>query len=732
MATQTQDTKTQAISLPDGGDQMRLLLVGSIIASRTNPRTSFPEASMASLRESARAMGIKTPILVRPLPANRVEETTRSARAGKAPAWPLSLQSTPDTPIEYELIAGERRWRVSDLEGLAYIPALIANMTDEEVVAFQLVENLQREDLTPLEEATGYRRLIDEFGLSLSQVAERTSKSKSHVHSMVRLLTAAPEVRTALDAGEIPSTRHAVLIARLPSAELQQKALKRATEKGYDGQTTSVRAFESWLQRDVLLRLADARFPIKDATLVPEAGSCKDCPKRTGADKEAYAFATADLCLDPDCYKGKEKAFIQFERKQAIAEGAEVIEGQQAKAIMPSSWSTRVEGYLRLDDASDSPTAKPLREEIGKAMDAAGIKPVYVANPHRGGELVAVLSPEQVAPLLQQAGKLELAAEAEQRANSATKAKEEEAKREAKTRYEQAWRRAVVQRIIDQMGAGPDYPMDTVQRIAAHHFVSLFNLDTAKELCKLLNLGKVAPKDALRQWVTDNADAGKALTVLLAFRDSSYSSWAEHYGDTAASANDNTSLRLIATGCGVNVEQVQKAVKAQAKQENAAKAPAEAPTATKQAKEPSTQPTDAKAPGAKKPAALARSNARAKKTTDEAPKVSAQFAAAEIAAALAELEEGKEQAPTAQGNEAPPAPAGGDAPQPSRPAGGIQLDAKVRIKPNATGKKQAPHIGKTGTVLRQIGPDAWDVSIPREKRSVPLFVCFHTTELEVL
>ena len=56
----------------------------------------------------------------------------------------------------------------------------------------------------------------------------------------------------------------------------------------------------------------------------------------------------------------------------------------------------------------------------------------------------------------------------------------------------------------------------------------------------------------------------------------------------------------------------------------------------------------------------------------------------------------------------------------------------MRIKPNATGKKQAPHIGKQGTVLRQLGPDAWDVSIPREKRGVPLFVCFHTTELEVL
>ena len=126
------------------------------------------------------------------------------------------------------------------------------------------------------------------------------------------------------------------------------------------------------------------------------------------------------------------------------------------------------------------------------------------------------------------------------------------------------------------------------------------------------------------------------------------------------------------------------------------------------------------------------------------PKTSAAHAAALIAAELAALED-QNQAPAAQGNEAPPAPSGGDAPATHGQAGAdaetaatvngegaIAVGATVRVNDTATGKKQAPHIGKTGTVLRQIGPDAWDVSIPREKRGVPLFVCFHTSELEVV
>lgn len=160
-----------------------------------------------------------------------------------------------------------------------------------------------------------------------------------------------------------------------------------------------------------MLKLSAAKT--SDATLLPKAGSGKECSKRTGANPDLLQDVSADVCIDPKCYQAKQEAHAVATKRTALKHGQQIIEGREAKALMPSAWSGEVKGYLRLDDKSDSPTDKPLRKLIGKAMEQQGIQATLVANPHKDGELVAVLTPAQVEVLLKAADHQDAAAEIE-------------------------------------------------------------------------------------------------------------------------------------------------------------------------------------------------------------------------------------------------------------------------------------------------------------------------------
>ena len=130
MATEAHDTHTQALPTPGAGPQMRMLPVGGIVASLTNPRKIFKAEPLQELAHSIQASGVHQPILVRPLPAARLEETSRALRSSVL-AWPFATTRKRE-PIEYELVAGERRWRACQLAGVAEIPAMIRELTDEQ------------------------------------------------------------------------------------------------------------------------------------------------------------------------------------------------------------------------------------------------------------------------------------------------------------------------------------------------------------------------------------------------------------------------------------------------------------------------------------------------------------------------------------------------------------------------------------------------------------------------
>ncbi len=147
---------------------------------------------------------------------------------------PLVVTKTPDG---YQLIAGERRWRAARVAGLSKVPVLIKDVAPSEMLELALVENLQRSDLNPLEEAAAYQQLVDEFNLTQREVARRVGKSRAAVANTLRLLRASPSVQEALLAGKI-SEGHARALLGLEQPKAQQAALKTVLKRGFNVRQT--------------------------------------------------------------------------------------------------------------------------------------------------------------------------------------------------------------------------------------------------------------------------------------------------------------------------------------------------------------------------------------------------------------------------------------------------------------------------------------------------------------
>lgn len=183
-----------------------LLPLEEISPGQYQPRTRMDEGALYELAESIRAQGIMQPILVRQLAQPRAVTLPAADGAGEE-----------TTTAHYEIIAGERRYRAARLAGLTQVPVLVREVADEAAAAMALIENIQRENLNPLEEAQGIKRLVDEFGLTHEQAAQAVGKSRSAASNLLRLLNLAEPVQTMLMAGDI-DMGHARALLALPGA----------------------------------------------------------------------------------------------------------------------------------------------------------------------------------------------------------------------------------------------------------------------------------------------------------------------------------------------------------------------------------------------------------------------------------------------------------------------------------------------------------------------------------
>ena len=163
------------------------LVLDDLVAGQYQPRTHMDEGALYELAESIKAQGIMQPLLVRQLSSEQTQ-ALQPARGAK----PL-----------YEIIAGERRFRAARLAGLDAVPVLVRNVPDQAAAAMALIENMQREDLNPLEEAQGLQRLIKEFGLTHEAAAQSVGRSRSAASNLLRLLNLADPVQTMLMAGDL-------------------------------------------------------------------------------------------------------------------------------------------------------------------------------------------------------------------------------------------------------------------------------------------------------------------------------------------------------------------------------------------------------------------------------------------------------------------------------------------------------------------------------------------------
>ena len=210
-AANTANTTAVATSTGDGG--VRRVPVGTIRPSALQPRRDFPASSLQELADSIRQQGILQPLVVRP-------------REG-----------------HLELIAGERRWRAAQSVGLSEVPVVLREADDPTALELMLVENLQREDLNPMDEAQGYAELMARFAMTQEAVATRVGRSRAAVANALRLLRLPPPVQAQLRDGRL-STGHAKVILSAASAELQIQAAERVLAEGL-----SVRQTEEWVAR---------------------------------------------------------------------------------------------------------------------------------------------------------------------------------------------------------------------------------------------------------------------------------------------------------------------------------------------------------------------------------------------------------------------------------------------------------------------------------------------------
>ncbi|MCR5303189.1 MAG: ParB/RepB/Spo0J family partition protein [Lachnospiraceae bacterium] len=177
------------------------LRITSVEPNRGQPRKTFDEEKLAQLSDSIKEHGVIQPIIVKKIDDKR-----------------------------YEIVAGERRWRAAKEAGLKEIPAIVREYADQKRLEVSLLENIQREDLNPIEEAEAYKQLIDEFGLKQDEVADRVSKSRVAITNSLRLLKLEPEVQTMVVSGEL-TTGHARALIPIEAPEEQKSLAKRIVKE---------------------------------------------------------------------------------------------------------------------------------------------------------------------------------------------------------------------------------------------------------------------------------------------------------------------------------------------------------------------------------------------------------------------------------------------------------------------------------------------------------------------
>jgi ParB/RepB/Spo0J family partition protein len=394
--------------------QIRTLPLEALVFSQTpmqvERRKMRTKEQISERAESIKSVGVLQPILVRPNPFREVEEES------------------------FEVAAGEGRVLSAKEAGLEEIPAIVRELTDEQVEEIQLIENLQRDDVHELVEALGYETLL-KHGNTVDQIAEKVGKSKRTIYTRLQLRKLDPATHDAFRSGRIDFSK-ALLVARLPAAVDQRKAGIEIADMPY------LRAREH-IEREYMLMLKDAPFDTADAVLLKNTPACGPCSKRTGNQPELFGdVKSADVCTDKRCYQAKCEAGARLKLALARDNGQKIITGAEAKKVLPYQHMDHIgAGYVKPSEKCwDDPKQRTYAQIFGKDF-----KPTLVQSPYDKGNLVEVVEKSAAIKKLHDDGvlkapKASFNPERTKTATASSKAANEKAKREEEIDQEAAHR----------------------------------------------------------------------------------------------------------------------------------------------------------------------------------------------------------------------------------------------------------------------------------------------------
>lgn len=322
--------------------------LSDIVTSETNPRKEFDAESISGLAQSIKEKGVLQPIVIR--------------KNGK--------------PGKYELVCGERRYRASKIAGLAEIPATVRELTDEEAFELQITENLQRKDVHPLDEAVAFKSLMERKGETAKDVGLRFGKSEAFVVGRLKLNDLMPEFKKDFYAGKM-LIGHAFLLARLTKED--QEKVKDEHIMDHKGNYATVKELEEVIEQEVMNNLSAVAFKKDDETLLPKAGSCTACPKRSGNNPSLFPdIKEKDRCFDSTCFNLKRETFVRREVQDILNNRPEVL-------LLKSSYCEADEDIMKMISEMKVKVHKEYSDfrECEK-KDKGAMKGFYIAGNEEG------------------------------------------------------------------------------------------------------------------------------------------------------------------------------------------------------------------------------------------------------------------------------------------------------------------------------------------------------------
>lgn len=471
--------------------RLEVVRLDDIIVYPGQPRKTFDEKALAELSESVKKDGILQPILLRPIDPDSAEN------------W-IDL-SDPQAKLKdrlprFYLVCGERRYRASVMAGLEDIPANIRVLTDEQAFELQIIENLQRQDVHPLEEAEAYKRMLDSGRYTIPDIAAKLAKPEPFIQQRLKLNDLIPEIKQDFLHNEL-SIGHAVEIARI-SPELQiglyknYKSSWRVTGWGT----------LSELKKEISSQSYDlAKAPFKLEAIYGSIGSCNGCPFRTATNPVLFADMESDSCLNKPCYNTKTEAHIALQAEELIVSGENVMLVSYSNEFSPAIKA--VSDKQKVPIVSNYKTYQSANHSKQKVFHVTGSK---------AGQTEDVWVPTSLVKNSATTGAVDIKAEIDKI--------EVRAKRQLELDQEK-----IFLSIVDAMKGDfvkskiPDYRLEPVFVDAMLFYIAIttesyYVRDEVSKITNGLTMDVKTPEQVVELYTTLTPDQRKRLMVLVAFR----------------------------------------------------------------------------------------------------------------------------------------------------------------------------------------------------------------------